>query len=145
MINCSTALQFLKTGPELEESVHEAIDETVKLIFEHYNFRQFISPSQVTSKTNHVFSFFKYFHNHNVTDRINFDEKWCHSLFDISLEESNCYSSLNSLIPLLPAHAKSTRLGLSNISQVLGCISAVLQKGKLITSTLFFNLTPERI
>lgn len=110
MINCSTALQFLKTGSELEESVHEAIDETVKLIFEHYNSRQNISPSQVTSKTNHVFSFFKYFYNHNVTDRINFDEKWCHSLFDISLEESNCYSSLNSLTPLLPAFNESENL-----------------------------------
>lgn len=110
MINCSTTLQLLKSGPELEELIHKAIDDTIKLIFEHNHFRKDISPSQVTSKTNYNFSFFKYFYNHNITNKINFDVHWCHSLFSISLEKSTVCRSLNALIPLLPAFNESETL-----------------------------------
>jgi hypothetical protein len=110
MINCSTELQFLKSGSELEKLIHEAIDETIKLFFDHYNSYQNISPSKVTSKTNHVFSFFKYFHNHSVTNRVNFDEHWCVELFAISIEESSDYGNLNALTLMLPDFCESEKL-----------------------------------
>ncbi|GAA0811368.1 hypothetical protein GCM10009111_03780 [Colwellia asteriadis] len=103
MINCSTKLHFLKSGLELEASVHDAIDKTIKLIFEHNNISQSIGPSQVTSKTNVRLCFYKYFHNHRKANRVKFNEEWCRELFAISLEENKDYSSLDTISLLLPA------------------------------------------
>lgn len=103
MINCSTELHFLKSGAELEAAIHHAIDETIRLTFEHQELPQDITPSQVTSKTNIPLVFYKYFHNHQRTKTVKFDDKWCRSLFNISLEEQVNYSGFNSVVALLPA------------------------------------------
>ena len=58
-------------------------------------------------------------------------------------EFHNLLKSNVSFTPLLPAHARSTKDGFSNMLQVSGCISPVLQKGKLITSILLSNLIPD--
>lgn len=103
MINCTTDLQFLKSGSELKNSIHEAIDETIEVIFDHHSLSQHIAPSQITSKTNHVFNFYKYFHNHRLSNGVDFDKNWCISLFNISLEEQKDYNNLGTLALLLPA------------------------------------------
>jgi hypothetical protein len=110
MINCTTDLQFLKSGSELKTSIHEAIDETIEVIFEHHNLSQHIPPTQITSKTNHVFNFYKYFHNHRLSNAVDFDNNWCISLFDISLEEQKDYNNLGTLALLLPASDESETL-----------------------------------
>ena len=110
MINCSTELQFLKSGRELKESIHDAIDKTIKLIFEHNKAPPNLSPPQVTSKTNVVFCFYKFFHNHRISKAVGFDEEWCRSLFEISFENKSDYSGLNSIARLLPAFQKEEKI-----------------------------------
>ncbi|ASP46687.1 hypothetical protein [Cognaticolwellia beringensis] len=110
MINCSTELHFLKSGLELEEAIHDAIDETIRLIFERNKTPKTITPSQVTSKTNLTLVFYKYFHDHQHSSRVEFDESWCRSLFDISLEASKVYIGFKIITTLLPTFEDDAKL-----------------------------------
>lgn len=103
MINCSSKLQFLKTDGELENTIHDSIDETIKLIFEHNNPPKNITPSHVNSKSNSELCFYKFFSNHRASSRVKFDENWCTNLFDISKEKQEDYCKLQVLHLLLPA------------------------------------------
>lgn len=101
MINCSTNLYFLKSGNELEKDIHDAIDETIKLIFEHNSTPKSITPSQVTNKNNTQLVFYKFFHNHRQTNHVEFNEDWCKSLFKISNEAQKDYTGQNTIAALL--------------------------------------------
>lgn len=110
MINCSTELHFLKSGLELEEAIHDAIDETIRLIFEHSKAPKNITPSQVTSHTNTSLNFYKYFHDHRHLSRVEFNESWCRSLFDISLEGQKDFTGFNTMTVLLPTFEDGVKL-----------------------------------
>jgi hypothetical protein len=63
MFNSSLSLKFLKTGSELETLIHNSLDDTIKAIFSHHGRTKTISPSEIGTRTNTEYSFFKYFYN----------------------------------------------------------------------------------
>ncbi|WP_370259820.1 hypothetical protein [Idiomarina sp.] len=99
MFNSSLSLKFLKTGSELETLIHNSLDDTIKAIFSHHGRTKTISPSEIGTRTNTEYSFFKYFYNHK-NSQLNFDEEWCIKLFSISDEGYDKYEFLGALAGL---------------------------------------------
>lgn len=91
---------FLKSGAELEALIHQSIDETIQIIFQHNRQETVILPNQITSKINTEFAFFKFFNAHKRTTR-ELNESWCHKLFEISKEYRDDLTNFNTFGDLI--------------------------------------------
>lgn len=100
MFNNSVTLMFLKSGAELKALIHQSIDETIQIIFQHNRQETVILPNQITSKINTEFAFFKFFNAHKRTTR-ELNESWCHKLFEISKEYRDDLTNFNTFGDLI--------------------------------------------
>ncbi|WP_218355101.1 hypothetical protein [Alteromonas lipotrueiana] len=93
MFNNTTELMFLKKGDDLKALIHQSLEECFQVIFKHHGQSNLLTPAEITSKKNYVFSLYKFFHNHKQSDFL-FDEEWCNFVFKLSRESSDQYKLL---------------------------------------------------
>lgn len=106
MFNNTIDLMFLKKGDALKAVIHQSLDDTFQAILDHHGLTKHLRPSQITSKTNGIFTLYKYFHNHR-NSALQFDEVWCNSLFKISREGYDRFDLLDSIESLVSTDLQS--------------------------------------
>jgi len=97
MVNLSYGLVFLKNGDSLYKSVHDALDDTFKVLLKRYPEGVGVLPSQITSKFLLPLTILKFTFNHNQQSEIITDENWCKDMFELCTSGENDTKYINVL------------------------------------------------